>query len=100
MQWLTMRRSGLLALGFFLMMVAYFLYHLFSGSSGLVSLRQSLRAEERLDADIQVLKKRKKALEKRTNLLRGGRDPDLLEEQVRQKLGYIRKGEKIFWTQP
>ncbi|MFC4347646.1 septum formation initiator family protein [Kordiimonas lipolytica] len=77
-------------------MVAYFAYHAFQGDNSLAALKR-LEAQE---ADLTVLAQdvgaERAALELSTSRLNNRSiDPDMLEEQVRQRLGFTHPDEVV-----
>lgn len=82
--------------GFLLFLVAYFSFHAFSGEGSIHTLR-SLKAQEiELEALANDVAAERAYLEHRTASLSGAAiDPDLLEEQVRHRLGFTHPDEVI-----
>lgn len=82
--------------GFSLFLVAYFTYHAFQGDNSIHALRalqqqkielSASAANIRADHDYMVLKT--------SSLARRSVDPDMLEEQVRNRLGFAHPDEVI-----
>ena len=74
----------------------YFSYHLIAGHRGIISLIQSEKQLEQLDAKYQLAKYDRLAIEKKVVMLRPGSiDRDFLEERARYLLGFHRADEVI-----
>ncbi len=77
-------------------LLGYFIYHIIQGERGLLSWRQFnekiTQAEERLHESMEE----QDNLERRVRLMRPeSLDPDMLEEQAREKLNFARKDEIV-----
>jgi cell division protein FtsB len=77
-------------------LLVYFVYHLIQGERGLLAwgrLKQQITvAEQKLHA----VKTEQQALEQRVHLMRpDSLDTDMLEEQAKEKLNFVRKDEII-----
>lgn len=85
--------------GFWLFLVAYFCFHAFSGDNSVNTLRALQLQEQDLLADAQVVRNRLEFLTAQTSALSGSSlDPDILEEQVRKRLGFTHPDEVIVFT--
>lgn len=87
--------SGLIWTLFAFSMVSYFVYHLFQGERGIISmirLQKELEADEKILAHVQT---ERNTLEQKVNLLGPNLDLDMLEERVRAVLHFALKGEVV-----
>lgn len=76
--------------------MAYFGYHALQGNSGLLSLPHYRAQQQQLALTAASVAERREALEHRVALLaRGGADPDLADELVRENLGLVRPDEVV-----
>lgn len=82
--------------GFWLFLVAYFVYHAFHGDNSVHALRtlQAQEAELQLIANEVAVQREFRELQTRS-LNRNSVDPDMLEEQVRLKLGFVHADDVI-----
>lgn len=75
-------------LGFLLFV--YFVLHLVQGDRGYMNLKKLERDKRDIQLEYNALKEKREALEHRVVMLRGPKiDPDLLDEQVRDALGFV-----------
>lgn len=82
--------------GFWLFLVAYFAYHAFNGDNSIHALRNLQQQEVELQAVALEVKAKRTFLETQTHALNHKSvDPDMLEEQVRAKLGFVHSDEVI-----
>ena len=88
------------ATGFLLFLVAYFVYHAFNGDNGINALRALQKQEQELMLVATEVQAEKEYLASKTQALsRSSIDPDMLEEQVREKLGFTHADEVIIMLQ-
>lgn len=77
-------------------LLIYFVYHLIQGERGLLAwgrLKQQITVAEQ---KLNTVKEEQQSLEKRVQLLRpDSLDADMLEEQAKEKLNFVRKDEII-----
>ncbi len=77
-------------------LLVYFIYHLIQGERGLLAwgrLKQQVTIAEQ---KLQAVKTEQQALEQRVHLMRpDSLDTDMLEEQAKEKLNFVRKDEII-----
>ena len=91
-------QAWLTGLWFFL--IAYFAIHAFQGEGSLSALKELEKQEVALQAEAAEVAMLRTRLAHRTSLLSGSAvDPDLLEEQVRIKLGFMHPDEIILFTE-
>lgn len=86
--------------GVSMLLVAYFAYHAFNGENSIHALRD-LQAQERvLLAMAEEARAERDYMERQTFALkRSAIDPDMLEEQVRSRLGFTHPDEVIILTE-
>ena len=83
-----------------LFLVAYFVYHAFNGDNGINALHALQEQERELSLIAADIAAEKEYLASKTQALtRSSVDPDLLEEQVREKLGFTHPDEVIIMLQ-
>lgn len=86
--------------GFWVFLVAYFAYHAFHGDNSIHALKILQVQERELTALSQDVHGRRVYLEIKTAALsRKSVSPDMLEEQVRAKLGFTHPDEVIIMMQ-
>ncbi|MBO6503659.1 MAG: septum formation initiator family protein [Kordiimonadaceae bacterium] len=86
--------------GFWLFLVAYFVYHAFHGDNSIHALRSLQQQELELQAIADKVRQKRTFLETQTRALNHDAvDPDMLEEQVRTKLGFVHSDEVIILLQ-
>lgn len=86
--------------GFWLFLVAYFAYHAFQGDNSIHALRNLQLQEQELTALAEQVQQQRQYMEQKTAALsRNAMDPDMLEEQVRAKLGFTHPDEVILMLQ-
>lgn len=82
--------------GFWLFLVAYFAYHAFHGENSIHALRNLQQQEVELQVVSEDVRSKRVYLETQTHALNHKAvDPDMLEEQVRAKLGFVHSDEVI-----
>lgn len=87
------------AAGFWLFLVAYFAYHAFHGDNSIHALRALQQQEIELLATAREVNAQHDYLLVQTSALaRSSVDPDMLEEQVRARLGFAHPDEVIVLT--
>jgi len=80
----------------FIFLMAYFFYHAVQGEYGLLALKEIDARAEKLAERAAELRAERRALEARVALLRPDKlDPDMLDEQARRRLGFVRPGEIV-----
>ncbi len=86
--------------GFWVFLVAYFAFHAFQGDNSIYALKNLQAQEVELQALADYTRQRRQFLELKTSALsRRSVDPDMLEEQVRKKLGFAHQDEVIIMLQ-
>lgn len=76
--------------------VAYFAVELFESENGLPALKRLESQKSFIESTYASVQASKALVEKRVQLMdKNAIDPDMLEEQVRQKLGYVTVDEFI-----
>ena len=76
--------------------IAYFVHHAVEGRYGLVSWHRLATEIGELEQRAAILEARRSTLERKVSLLRPDHlDPDLLDEEVRKALGFVRRDEVI-----
>ena len=86
--------------GFWLFLVAYFAYHAFQGENSIHALRALQQQEAELQTIAAEVEQQRLFLERQTIALNHKSvDPDMLEEQVRKKLGFVHNDEVIILLQ-
>jgi cell division protein FtsB len=86
--------------GFWVFLVAYFCFHAFNGDSSVSTLRALQLQEQDLLADAKIVHDRLEFLNAQTQALSGSTlDPDVLEEQVRNRLGFTHPDEVVIFTE-
>ncbi|WP_074519316.1 FtsB family cell division protein [Kordiimonas lacus] len=82
--------------GVWIFLVAYFAYHAFQGDNSLAALKRLEAQQVELAALASDVGAVRAALELRTSRLNNRSiDPDMLEEQVRQRLGFTHPDEVV-----
>lgn len=77
-------------------LMGYFVYHMIQGERGLLSWRRLSQKIELAEDKLKTIQKEQSQLEQRVQLMRpNSLDPDMLEEQAREKLNFARKDEVI-----
>lgn len=77
-------------------LLGYFIYHIIQGERGLLSWRQFNLKIEQAEARLKETTAEQDILERRVHLMRPeSLDPDMLEEQAREKLNFARKDEIV-----
>ena len=82
--------------GVFFSILSYLIFHLLEGRLGMRAWRSLSQRFVCLEKRVEMLRVHEEALKVRSNLLKGGVDHDLLEEQVGLQLGYVRPGDDVF----
>ena len=81
----------------FLLLLLYFSFHTLFGSRGVIAKNQLEHEISSLSNELENYREDKLDIEHQVNLLRpNSLDKDMLEEQAKKVLGYVRKKEKIF----
>ncbi|MEQ9115271.1 MAG: septum formation initiator family protein [Rickettsiales bacterium] len=82
---------------FVTILIIYLIYHILTGNRGVISLFKLNKEKEVLHSEISHLEKQKTSCEKDVGMMKSSHiNKDLLDEQVRKKLGYINKNEKTY----
>ena len=85
----------------FVALFAYFAYHALQGGNGLWALRDLDAEAARLSHEAAILHAERERLESRVALLRPDNlDPDLLDEEARRTLGFVRPDEVVILLTP
>ena len=80
----------------FLSLMAYFVFHAFSGENSLTALKRLQQQQIELVAEAALVRAERADLEKRIALLdETSIDPDMLEELVRSRLGFAHPDEVV-----
>jgi len=86
--------------GVWFFLVAYFAVHAFQGDSSLSALKALERQHQRLQVEAAETRVLRSTLERRILKLSGTMvDPDMLEEQVRNRLGFTHPDEIVLFLQ-
>lgn len=81
--------------------VVYFGYHAIQGDHGLITYRRYGQYIETLQRDYDKTAHERKTLEHRVSLMRPqSLDPDLLEEQARDVLGFANPNDRVIYLDP
>lgn len=81
---------------FWMLLVAYFAYHAFNGANSISALKELQVQEQELLLLAQSVRAERVMMEDRTGALSGSTiDPDMLEHQVRVRLGFTHPDEVI-----
>ncbi len=89
--------TGLTAL--WILMIAYFAFHAFQGNSGLGELKRLEKEIASISIIARDISEDRIRFESRIDTLSDGSiDPDMLEEKVREKLGFIHPDEVILFV--
>jgi cell division protein FtsB len=76
--------------------VGYFVFHIFSGARGAVSWAKLSKEVTRLEKELNDLKEENEFLENKISLMRSDNlDPDLLEEQAHSVIGFSHKNDIV-----
>lgn len=77
-------------------LMSYFIYHMIQGERGFLSWRRMTQKIEAAEEKLTNIEEEQNYLKHRVSLMRpNSLDPDLLEEQAREKLNFARKDEVI-----
>ena len=77
-------------------MIAYFAFHAFQGDNSLAALKRLEAQEQELAVLASSVRADREVLERRTAMLSNvSIDPDMLEEQVRRRLGFTHPDEVV-----
>ncbi len=77
-------------------MMAYFVFHAFRGEYSLPALKRLQQQEIALIAESKLVQQEREDLKERIDLLKDSSlDPDMLEEQVRKRLGFAHPDEVV-----
>lgn len=78
------------------LLIAYFLFHAWSGRYGIEAMRELEEERTRLEFELVRVKEKRAALDARVMLLRDGTiEKDMLDEQARHMLGYVGPDELV-----
>ena len=81
------------------LMLIYFVFHSIYGSRGIIAYFKLQSELERSHNKLEILRAERLEIENRTKLLRHGSiDRDMLDEKIRNILGFSTPKEKIFKT--
>ena len=81
-----------------LSLMAYFVFHAFRGEYSLPALKRLQQQEIALLAEAELVRAERNDLEMRIALLdEASIDPDMLEEQVRKRLGFAHPDEVVLF---
>lgn len=81
-------------------LMGYFLFHTVEGKRGVFVLQNLNKDIQKNEQQLVKLEEKRKNLEFVAVSLRSDQiDPDILDEKIRQNLGYVRLGESIIITQ-
>ena len=84
---------------FWVSLVAYFTFHAFNGANSIGALKDLQIQEQELRALAEAVRIERTMMEDRTSALSGNKlDPDMLEQQVRVRLGFTHPDEVIVLT--
>jgi cell division protein FtsB len=93
-----MKRS--MMTGVWLFVAFYFAFHAFQGENSLSALKSLTIQQVELENDARRVAAERKLLEARIAQLSAENiDPDMLEEQVRKKLGFIHEDEVVLFIE-
>lgn len=85
--------------GVWIFLIAYFAFHAFQGDNSLAALKRLEVQEQELAVVAAEVRMRRTVLEDRTSKLGNrGLDPDMLEEQVRRRLGFTHPDEIVVFV--
>lgn len=86
--------------GVWLFIAFYFAFHAFQGENSLSALKSLAKQEAELKAEAERIASERQVLEMRiARLDTNNIDPDMLEEQVRKKLGFIHEDEVVLFIE-
>ena len=86
--------------GVWLFIAFYFAFHAFQGENSLSALKSLTKQQAELETEAQYIASEREILEMRIALLDTNNiDPDMLEEQVRKKLGFIHEDEVVLFIE-
>lgn len=78
------------------LVVAYFAFHAFQGENSISALKELQAQEAELTLVVMALREDRSSLERAVAMLDPeSLDPDMLEEQVRDKLGFVHTDEVV-----
>lgn len=92
---MIMEKRFFMVLGFFVLMVSYFIFHIYHGERGLYAKETLEKRIAVLTDELTSLQTKRQGLERKIKNLGGGKgmvDADLLSEHMRD-LGYVRSDE-------
>lgn len=76
--------------------IVYLTYGALAGAAGYSALKRLQTEENVLRAEVQAIKDRRGAMQKRADLLNPhSLDPEMMEERIRAVLGYAREGDIV-----
>lgn len=80
-----------------LLLILYFIYHSFSGDRGIFVYLKLKAQYEELQNELELVRSQRLDLEHKVNLLQNNSlDLDILEEQVKANLGYVKENEVVY----
>ncbi len=86
--------------GVWLFIAFYFAFHAFQGENSLSALKSLTKQQTTLELEAKRVASERQILEVRIAQLSAQNiDPDMLEEQVRKKLGFIHKDEVVLFIE-
>jgi len=86
--------------GLCLLLMAYFTFHAFSGEYSIPALRELQTKETLLRAEAEAVASKRRMMEEKLALLDDTKlDPDMLEEQVRKRLGFTHPDEVVIFIE-
>ena len=93
----SLRTKKILTILFFVALVLYFLYNIMGGDRGILSLYKLSDRHKILQREVSALQEEHKLLQSKVNRMKpDSLDIDLLEEQVKENLGYAKENETIY----
>jgi cell division protein FtsB len=91
------RKRKVLTILFFVALVLYFIYNIMGGDRGIIALFKLNKQHIKLEKEVKTLNSEKAVLQDRVSRLKSDSlDLDLLEEQVRENLGYAKGNETVY----
>jgi len=91
------RKRKIVTILLFLALVLYFLYNIMGGDRGIIALFKLNKQHARIEKEVTKLTTEKAVLQDRVHRLKSDSlDLDLLEEQVRENLGYAKGDETVY----
>jgi len=91
------RKRKIATILFFAALVLYFLYNIMGGDRGIIALFKLNKQHGALEQDVKTLSAEKIMLQDKVGRLKSDSlDLDLLEEQVKENLGYAKGNETVY----